>query len=69
LRERGAITTEQMELARKILSICNQAIHRQTVSQDEAFDVIDTAEVLAHDFLEWLSWGFDDNWQPKGAGA
>jgi hypothetical protein len=27
--------------------------------------VIEAASVLANDFLEWLSWGFDDNWVPK----
>ena len=65
LREHHAITSEQMDLARKILSICNKAIHGQTVTQEEALDVIDTAAVIAHDFLEWLSWGFDDNWTPR----
>ena len=65
LRERGAITSEQMELAGRILTICNRAIHGQDVTRDEALDVIDAASVLSRDFLEWLSWGFDDNWVPK----
>jgi hypothetical protein len=64
LHERGAITSEQMDLARKILTICNKAIHGQIVTQDEALDVIDIGSVLAQAFLEWLSWGFDDNWTP-----
>ena len=69
LRERNAITSEQMELARRILSICNKAIHGQTVTQEEASHVIETADVLARDFLAWLGWGFGDNWKPKGAGV
>ena len=65
LRERGAITSEQMDLARRILDICNKAIHGQNVSHGEAIDVIEAASVLADDFLAWLSWGFDDNWAPR----
>ncbi|MFI5089041.1 MAG: hypothetical protein ACHP7P_03160 [Terriglobales bacterium] len=69
LMDRGAITNEQAELARKILSICNRAIHGQAVSQQEADEVIDAAAVLARYFLAWLSWGFDDNWKPRSATA
>lgn len=64
LRDRGAVTTEQMDLARRILEICNRAIHGQNVTREEALDVLDAASVLANDFLAWLSWGFDDNWAP-----
>lgn len=66
LFDHGAITGEQAELARKILNICNKAIHGQTVSEQEAREVIDAAAVLARYFLSWLSWGFDDNWKPRG---
>lgn len=65
LRERGAITAEQMDLARRVLAICNRAIHGQNVTLEEALDVIDAADVLANDFLQWLSWGFDDSWTRK----
>jgi hypothetical protein len=64
LREHNSVTSEQVDLARKIFAICGKAIHGQAVTQEEAFDVIDAAEVLAKDFLAWLSWGFDDNWKP-----
>ena len=40
LSEHHAITSEQMELARKIFAICNRAIHGQAVTQEEALDVI-----------------------------
>lgn len=69
LLEHGAITYEQAELTRKILNICNKAIHGRTVSQQEAQEVIDAAAVLARFFLAWLSWGFDDNWKPRSAAA
>lgn len=69
LLDHGAITRQQAELARNILNICNKAIHGQTVSMQEAEEVIDAAAVLARFFLSWLSWGFDDNWKPRGASA
>jgi len=64
LREAGAITVDQMDLAQRIFSVCNQAIHGQLVSQEEAEEVIKAAEVLFEQYLAWLSWGFDDNWNP-----
>jgi hypothetical protein len=65
LYDDGAIDSHQMQLAMKILSVCNAAVHGSPVTQQEAFDVITTAEVLADQYLAWLSWGFDDGWQPK----
>jgi len=61
----SAITDTQADLARKILSLCNRAIHGQPVSQLEAQQVIDAAGTLVDYFLAWLSWGFDDHWQPS----
>lgn len=65
LREHNAITSEQVDLARKIFAICNLAIHGGAVTQEMALNVIDVADVLAKDYLAWLSWGFDDAWKPK----
>jgi hypothetical protein len=65
LRDVGGITSDQMQLAMKILKVCNQALHGRAVSREEAEDVIDGAEVLFRSYLEWLSWGFDDNWKPR----
>jgi hypothetical protein len=65
LREAGAITPDQMELARKIFSVCNQAMHGRFVSREEAEEVIKAAEVLFREYLAWLSWGFDDDWKPS----
>ncbi len=66
LTAKGAITSEQLELTRKILSLCNQAIHGRTVTKEEAEEVIDAAKVLTQGYLNWLSWGFPDDWKPKG---
>ncbi len=65
LREAGAITPDQMELAQKIFSVCNQAMHGRFVSREEAEEVIKAAEVLFREYLAWLSWGFDDDWKPS----
>ena len=39
-----------MELALKILNLCNWAIHGGTVTKEEAKDVISATEVLFRDF-------------------
>jgi len=67
LKEAGAITPDQMQLGLKISKVCNQAMHGQLVSREEAEDVIDAAEVLFRQYLAWLSWGFDDNWKPSSS--
>jgi hypothetical protein len=64
LRDRGAITADQYDLAQKIVRLCNAAVHGTHVSREEADSVIDVARVLAEDYLAWLSWGFDDGWAP-----
>jgi hypothetical protein len=65
LRDHGAITSDQLQLTRKILSLSNQAVHGRSVTKEEAEEVIDTARVLTEQYLNWLSWGFPDNWKPK----
>jgi hypothetical protein len=66
LKAHNAITSDQLQLTRKILSICNQTIHGRTATRDEAEEVIDAASVLTQQYLNWLSWGFPDDWKPKG---
>ena len=65
LRDANAVTPDQVMLARRVLTFCNQAIHGGEVSRGQALDVIGAASVLARDYLAWLSWGFDDNWRPS----
>jgi len=65
LQEAGAITSDQAQLAQKILNVSNQVMHGRFVSREEAEEVIKAAEVLFEQYLAWLSWGFDDNWRPK----
>jgi hypothetical protein len=67
LRDANAVTPDQVMLARRVLSLCNQAIHGGEVSRDQALEVIGAAGVLARDYLAWLSWGFDDNWKPSSS--
>jgi type III secretion system FlhB-like substrate exporter len=65
LKERSAITSDQYELILNIISLCNDAIHGTRVSREEAETVIDASNILAEDYLAWLSWGFPDNWKPQ----
>jgi hypothetical protein len=61
----GAITPQQAELGESILSLCNQAVHGTRVSLAEAESVIETADVLREQYVNWLSWGFEDGWRPN----
>ena len=61
----GAITSDQLKLAQRVLRLCNQAIHGSPVSRRQAEDVISAVEVLFRDYLAWLSWGFEDSWKPN----
>lgn len=60
----GAITASQFELAEKVTHLCNAAAHGTRVSRGQAEAVIDSAEILARQYLDWLSWGFPDGWKP-----
>ena len=60
LFDSNAITEEQMQLGVKVLQLCNTAVHGTTISREQAVSVIDIAEVLADQFLAWLSWGFEE---------
>lgn len=65
LYDAGAITSDQMQLTIIVLRVCNAAVHGTPVSREAADNVIGSAEILADQFLAWLSWGFDDGWTPK----
>lgn len=65
LLRHDAISQQQFDLAQTIVKLCNAAVHGRSVSRQEAEAVIDTARVLATDYLSWLSWGFPDGWRPK----
>jgi hypothetical protein len=62
----GAVTQGQVELPRKILRLCNEAVHGRRVTKEDADEVINAAGVLTQEYLSWLSWGFPDNRQPRG---
>ena len=65
LYEENALTGEQLLLAQKIYQLSSSAVHGQEVSQAQANQIIDAAEVLAEQYISWLSWGFNDDWQPS----
>jgi len=67
LYDGGAITAEQMQLTLKVLQLCNAAIHGTPVTREQAESVIDTVDVLAAQYVAWLSWGFEDGWKPTEA--
>ncbi len=68
LFDEGCIYKNQYELAAKILNLCNQAIHGTPITFEQTQSVISSAEALIDDYVAWMSWGFDDDWQAKKNG-
>lgn len=60
-----AMTFEQFQLTDMVLRFGNAAIHGKLVTRKEAESIIDVAKSLAEQYLSWLSWGFQDDWQPS----
>lgn len=58
LHKEGAVYSRQYELGRKVIQLCDAAIHGAEVTRSEAEAVIDIADVLASEYLDWLGWGF-----------
>lgn len=58
LLDSGAITGLQFQLLKKIIELCNAAIHGQRVTREQAESILDTMKFLADDYIAWLSWGF-----------
>jgi hypothetical protein len=61
LADNGDITRSQFALVESILKVANAAVHGADVSREEADSVIDSAAVLRDQYLDWLSWGFQDD--------
>ena len=59
-----AITQNQFQLTQSVLQVCNLAIHGQLVSKEQADSIIEIADILAKQYISWLSWGFSGNWKP-----
>lgn len=68
LLDSDAITKSQYELAAKILNVCNQAVHGTPITYDQARSIIQSAGALVADYIAWMSWGFNDNWEPQNHG-
>ena len=71
IHRHGAITDKQFATARKIIDLCNRALHGQPVDTLTAFAVIDAAEPLVRDYKSWLFWNFgtDGDGAPSGTGT
>lgn len=54
LFENGTITIEQLELAQAIRNVCNAAVHGEPVTEEQAELVIESAEVLAGQYIAWI---------------
>ena len=65
LLDKNCIHKSQYELATKVLYLCNQAVHGTIITSEQAQSVINSAEALIDDYIAWMSWGFDDDWQPN----
>lgn len=63
LLSENAITKEQLQLTKIVYQLTSDAVHGQYVTMSEANSVLDVADVLIEQYLSWLSWGFEDNWQ------
>ena len=60
LLDRGAISDLQFQLLKKVIELCNAAIHGTRVTKEQADSILDTAKSLADDYISWLSWGFPE---------
>lgn len=59
LYRENAITHEQYNLILRIIQICNVAMYSQQITQKQAQEVFEIAEILRDQYLSWLSWGFE----------
>lgn len=60
-----AIDEPQFRLSQKILQVCNAAAHGESISYEQAMSIIESAGVLAGQYIDWLSWGFPDDEDPS----
>ena len=59
LKEKVAITNNQYNLIQSILKLSNAAVHGLKVTTKQAKDILELAEVLREQYIDWLSWGFN----------
>ena len=58
LYREGAIYQRQYNLGQKVVQLCNAAIHGEPIGRADAEAVMQIAEVLASEYVDWLGWGF-----------
>jgi hypothetical protein len=60
LLDNGAITGLQFQLLKKIIELCNAAIHGHRVTKEQAESILDAMKLLADNYIAWVSWGFPE---------
>lgn len=56
----GAITASQTELLTTVINLSNAAVHGVKVTLEQADDILDIATTLRDQYVDWLSWGFEE---------
>lgn len=54
------ITPTQFDTSRRVLELCNRAVHGQVIDPSSALAVIDAAEPLINNFKNWLFWNLSE---------
>lgn len=67
LLDANAIDKNQFELAMQVVKLCNAAVHGTKIFKKDADAVIDIGNILAEQYIAWLSWGYPDGWMPKNS--
>ena len=57
---KGLITRQQHETARRVLELCDRAIHGVRVDATTALAVIEAVEPLLEDYKAWLYWNWHE---------
>lgn len=65
LKEHDAITSQQSELLSILLRLSNSAVHGVKVTETQVEEILEIGSVLRDQYVSWLSWGFEDDWQPS----
>ncbi|MCW7494741.1 hypothetical protein ND861_18930 [Leptospira sp. 2 VSF19] len=58
LLENYKITSNQYNMIKQLLKICNAGLHGQEVSNEQIEEIIEITKILIDDYKSWLDWGF-----------
>ncbi|MDQ3021585.1 MAG: hypothetical protein M3R36_13605 [Bacteroidota bacterium] len=60
LLKEGKITKNQSDFINTVFRISNAAAYGAPITKDQAFQVLEIAQVLIDDYVAWLDWGFSN---------